>query len=200
MSSYARFAKITRGSESGDPVNTVEFTERSSDPPDPSEGKSVIWLSDGTDSGIDGTFMVKTTANSTTTTRLLSKFPICKQTTRRSNMALGGGSEVNTNMVLTLEPGKWLLGYSFCAQSQSPAGAVVFYVKNGSDIVPESKLARFEDSSRTTFDKMWVEQVNTQTNYILHVDNTSASTSNIFNVTVGIGSNYPKMWACLLEP
>jgi hypothetical protein len=42
--------------------------ERSSDPDDPPEGMTCIWMSDGTGSGDDGDVMAKITAGSTTKT------------------------------------------------------------------------------------------------------------------------------------
>lgn len=44
------------------------FQERSSDPDDPPEGMTVIWMSDGTGSGDDGDIMAKVTAGGSTGT------------------------------------------------------------------------------------------------------------------------------------
>ena len=52
----------------------VEFTERSSDPSDPSEGSFALWMSDGTASGDDGDIMVKITAGGVTKTATLVDF------------------------------------------------------------------------------------------------------------------------------
>ena len=41
--------------------------ERSSDPPQPSEGQWVLWMSDGTGKGDDGDVMIASTAGGTTT-------------------------------------------------------------------------------------------------------------------------------------
>ena len=40
--------------------------ERSSDPPQPSEGQFVIWMSDGTGKGDDGDILIASTAGGTT--------------------------------------------------------------------------------------------------------------------------------------
>ena len=50
------------------------FKELSSDPEDPDEGHSVIWMSDGTGSGDDGDIMIKITAGGTTKTIALVDF------------------------------------------------------------------------------------------------------------------------------
>jgi len=50
------------------------FGELSSDPDDPDEGHSVMWMSDGTDSGDDGDIMIKITAGGTTKTITLFDF------------------------------------------------------------------------------------------------------------------------------
>ena len=44
----------------------LTLTEKSSDPSDPAEGNSVLWMSDGTGSGDDGDIMMKITAGGTT--------------------------------------------------------------------------------------------------------------------------------------
>lgn len=44
------------------------YVARSSDPADPTDGKSVIWLSDGTGSGDEGDMMIKITVGETTKT------------------------------------------------------------------------------------------------------------------------------------
>lgn len=48
--------------------------ERSSDPADPSEGVTVIWMSDGTGSGDDGDLMIKATAGGVTKTATIFDF------------------------------------------------------------------------------------------------------------------------------
>jgi len=50
------------------------FKELSSDPGDPGEGYSVMWMSDGTGSGDDGDIMIKITAGGTTKTITLVNF------------------------------------------------------------------------------------------------------------------------------
>jgi hypothetical protein len=55
-------------------VGGMELTERSSDPADPAEGKSVMWQSDGTGSGDDGDILLKITAGGTTKTATLVDF------------------------------------------------------------------------------------------------------------------------------
>ena len=50
------------------------FKELSSDPGNPDEGHSVIWMSDGTGSGEDGDIMIKITAGGTTKTITLVDF------------------------------------------------------------------------------------------------------------------------------
>lgn len=52
----------------------IGMIERSSDPPDPSEGSCVLWMSDGTGSGDDGDIMIKITAGGTTKTGMLKDF------------------------------------------------------------------------------------------------------------------------------
>ncbi len=47
-------------------VDSVELNELSSDPPNPPQGYSVIWQSNGAGSGADGDIMVKTNADGTT--------------------------------------------------------------------------------------------------------------------------------------
>lgn len=49
-------------------VTAILLTEKSADPDDPAEGKTVIWQSDGTGSGDDGDIMLKITAASVTKT------------------------------------------------------------------------------------------------------------------------------------
>jgi len=46
---------------------TIEFTEQSSDPSDPSAGRTIMWQSDGTGSGDDGDIMLKITDSGGTT-------------------------------------------------------------------------------------------------------------------------------------
>jgi len=48
--------------------------EKSSDPSDPSEGQSVLWMSDGTGTGDDGDIMIKITAGGVTKTATLVDF------------------------------------------------------------------------------------------------------------------------------
>lgn len=50
----------------------LTLRELSSDPDDPDEGASVMWMSDGTDSGNDGEVLIKTTADSTTRTEIIA--------------------------------------------------------------------------------------------------------------------------------
>lgn len=54
--------------------DTIFVPERSVDPVDPAEGKFVIWMSDGTDSGDDGDILIKITAGGTTKTTTLVDF------------------------------------------------------------------------------------------------------------------------------
>lgn len=49
-------------------VGGLELTEKSADPANPAEGKSVIWQSDGIGAGDDGDIMIKITAGSVTKT------------------------------------------------------------------------------------------------------------------------------------
>ena len=43
----------------------LRLRERSSDPPDPPEGETVIWMSDGTGTGDDGDVIIKGKAGGT---------------------------------------------------------------------------------------------------------------------------------------
>ncbi len=52
----------------------LKIKERSYDPSDPSEGESVIWMSNGEGSGSDGDIMIKITAGGTTKTVTLVDF------------------------------------------------------------------------------------------------------------------------------
>lgn len=52
----------------------LTLTEKSSDPSDPAEGNSVLWMSDGTGSGDDGDIMMKITAGGVTKTITLVDF------------------------------------------------------------------------------------------------------------------------------
>lgn len=52
----------------------ITLNEKSSDPANPAEGRSVIWMSDGTGSGDDGDIMMKITAGATTKTITLVDF------------------------------------------------------------------------------------------------------------------------------
>ncbi len=52
----------------------LKVTESTSDPADPAEGRSVIWMSDGTGSGDDGDIMIKITAGGVTKTATLVDF------------------------------------------------------------------------------------------------------------------------------
>jgi len=52
----------------------LKLTELSEDPPDPIEGQSVLWQSDGAGSGDDGDIMVKITAGGVTKTITLIDF------------------------------------------------------------------------------------------------------------------------------
>ena len=52
----------------------LTLTEKSSDPSDPAEGSSVLWMSDGTGSGDDGDIMMKITAGGVTKTITLVDF------------------------------------------------------------------------------------------------------------------------------
>lgn len=48
--------------------SAVQITESNEDPPDPPEGKTVIWMSDGTSSGDDGDLLAKITVGGVTKT------------------------------------------------------------------------------------------------------------------------------------
>ena len=50
------------------------FTEKSSDPDNPEEGNSVLWMSDGTGTGDDGDILVKISAGGRTATKTLVDF------------------------------------------------------------------------------------------------------------------------------
>jgi len=52
----------------------LTFTERSSDPANPSEGNSVLWMSDGSGAGDDGDILIKITAGGSTKTVTLVDF------------------------------------------------------------------------------------------------------------------------------
>ena len=52
----------------------LTLTEKSSDPPNPSEGQSVLWMSDGTGTGDDGDILIKITAGGVTKTVTLVDF------------------------------------------------------------------------------------------------------------------------------
>lgn len=54
--------------------NGLVIKERSSDPPNPSEGSFVIWMSDGTGYGDDGDVIIKITAGGITKTKILADF------------------------------------------------------------------------------------------------------------------------------
>ena len=55
---------------SGDQIlfREIVLQERSSDPADPPEGMSIIWMSDGTGAGDDGDILMKVTAGGATGT------------------------------------------------------------------------------------------------------------------------------------
>ena len=55
-------------------LTAILLTEKSADPGDPTEGSTVIWMSDGTEAGDDGDIMVKITAGATTNTFTLVDF------------------------------------------------------------------------------------------------------------------------------
>jgi hypothetical protein len=72
-------AGINLGSSNTTTTGTIEGTglilgEKSADPADPAEGKSIIWQSDGTGAGDDGDIMIKITAGATTKTVTLVDF------------------------------------------------------------------------------------------------------------------------------
>jgi len=50
------------------------LNEKSSDPSDPAEGQSVLWMSDGTGTGDDGDILMKITAGGVTKTVTLVDF------------------------------------------------------------------------------------------------------------------------------
>lgn len=52
----------------------LQIQELSIDPPNPAEGKFVLWMSNGTGSGDDGDIMMKVTAGGTTKTITLVDF------------------------------------------------------------------------------------------------------------------------------
>jgi len=52
----------------------LTLSEKSSDPSDPSEGQSVLWMSDGTGTGDDGDILIKITAGGVTKTATLVDF------------------------------------------------------------------------------------------------------------------------------
>jgi hypothetical protein len=52
----------------------LTFTEKSSDPSDPTEGNSVLWMSDGSATGDDGDILIKITAGGSTKTVTLVDF------------------------------------------------------------------------------------------------------------------------------
>ena len=52
----------------------LTLNEKSSDPSDPSEGQSVLWMSDGTETGDDGDILIKITAGGVTKTVTLVDF------------------------------------------------------------------------------------------------------------------------------
>lgn len=52
----------------------LQLSSRDSDPSDPADGESVIWLSDGTEAGDGGDLMVKITVGETTKTITLVDF------------------------------------------------------------------------------------------------------------------------------
>ena len=54
--------------------SALALKEKSSNPPNPAEGNSYIWMSDGTDSGDDGDIMIKITAGGVTKTVTLVDF------------------------------------------------------------------------------------------------------------------------------
>jgi hypothetical protein len=59
---------IMIGNRSTDPdTGAIHFTERSSDPTEPSEGEAVVWMSDGTGKGDDGDVLVASKAGGSTT-------------------------------------------------------------------------------------------------------------------------------------
>ena len=55
-------------------LQTLTLLERSADPADPSEGQSVLWMSDGTGAGDDGDILIKITAGGVTKTATLVDF------------------------------------------------------------------------------------------------------------------------------
>lgn len=55
-------------------ANSYRMTQQAADPDDPAEGKSVIWMSDGTGAGDAGDIMVKITSGATTKTTTLIDF------------------------------------------------------------------------------------------------------------------------------
>jgi len=56
--------------------NALLLVEKSADPADPAEGKSVIWQSDGTGAGDDGDIMIKITAGGVTKTKTIVDFSV----------------------------------------------------------------------------------------------------------------------------
>ena len=52
----------------------LTIDERSSDPDDPVDGKAIIWMSDGTESGEDGDILIKITVGESTVTRILFNY------------------------------------------------------------------------------------------------------------------------------
>jgi hypothetical protein len=53
---------------------TLWLREQSSDPPAPSEGMAVMWMSDGTGAGADGDVLLKITSGGATKTATLADF------------------------------------------------------------------------------------------------------------------------------
>lgn len=67
-------ALTIRADKTAEFIGPIQITERSSDPDDPSEGNTIIWMSDGTGSGDDGDLMLKITAGGSTKTITLVDF------------------------------------------------------------------------------------------------------------------------------
>ena len=68
--------KLERRFEGEVPIDQLELREQSVDPGDPDEGRAVLWMSDGTDSGEAGDILMKVTDAGSTKTITLIDFSI----------------------------------------------------------------------------------------------------------------------------
>lgn len=138
-------------------INTIK--ENSTDPKTPLDGTSVIWLTDGTNTGSDGDILTKTTTNNVVnTTDFIAETNYVYSVSTATIVNYNNTNTVNALSVI-IPPGTWLLNYAMeLSDAGGGAGGACIVRTPGVDV-------SCDEGENSTFTRNTIEGSRTPANH-----------------------------------